>query len=209
MVQNGSTTITETVPGTYTYTVTCTAGGQTATSSQSVVVTAGTPTVSISAAAAQQQIGTTALNLLWSGNPNGCVIDYTSNSGLSQAIVLTDEGTTGAATDYETSPGLVTYTLQCGAQTASTTINWVSNAPPPALSVSATTWAADVAYPLSWNSSSGPCSGSGGGSGDGWAGTKSQAGTQSVTESQPGPYLFTLTCGTGATATTSNVIVQV
>jgi hypothetical protein len=209
MVQNGSKTLGESIPGTYTFTITCTGGGQTATSSQTVVVTSGAPPISLTAAAPQQQIGTLALNLLWSSELNGCVIDYTSNAGQSQAIVLTAEGTSGAASDFEDSPGAVTYTLRCGAQTATTTIDWASNAPAPALSVTETSWAAQYPYPLSWNSSTGPCSGSGGASGDGWAGPKTQVGTQSVIESRPGTYIFTLTCGSGGTANTSNVIVQV
>jgi hypothetical protein len=206
--------LSESVPGTYIYTITCTGGGQTATSSQTVVVTSGTPAISLTAPVPQQQIETgaldlPALDLVWSSNIDDCVIDYTSNSGLSQAIVLTEDGTTGAVTDSETSPGVITYTLECGTLTASTTIDWVANAPPAVLSVSDMTWAAQVAYPLSWNSSAGPCSGSGGASGDGWAGPKTQTGTQSVSESQPGTYMFTLTCGSGGAATTSNVAIQV
>lgn len=208
-VQNGSTNITESVAGTYTYTISCSGGGETATSSQTVAVTPGPPALSLTASAPEQQTGSSALVLLWSTNVSDCLINYTTTSGQSQVVVLFGEGATGAISDYEPSPGAVTYTLQCPTQSTSTTIDWVSNATPPALSVADTTWATQVAYPLSWNSSSGPCLGSGGAAGDGWAGAKSQAGTQSVSESQPGAYMFTLKCGSGATATTSSVIIQV
>jgi hypothetical protein len=207
--QNGSTNITESVAGTYTYTISCSGGGQTATSSQTVAVTSGPPALSLTASAPEQQTGSSALVLLWSTNVSDCVINYTTTSGQSQVVVLFGEGAIGAISDYEPSPGAVTYTLQCPTQSTSTTIDWVSNATPPALSVADTTWAAQLAYPLSWNSSSGPCTGSGGAAGDGWAGAKSQAGTQSVSESQPGAYKFTLQCGSGASATTSSVIIQV
>jgi hypothetical protein len=212
--QNANSTPSESVAGTYTYTITCTGGGQTVSSSQTVVVTSGPPAISLTASSSTKQIyqpgGTfNQFDLLWSTNESGCFIDYTSNSGNGQAVVLYGEGTSGAVSDPEFSTGAVTYTMQCGAQVASTTINWVSNATPTSLSAADTTWAAHVAYPLSWNASAGPCVGSGGAAGDGWAGPKSQTGTQLVSESQPGGYLFTLTCGSGASATTSNVIVQV
>ena len=207
--QNGSTNITEPVAGTYTYTMTCTGGGQTATSSQTVVVTSGPPALSLTAASPQQQIGTSTPVLLWSTNVSNCVIDYSTTSGESQVVVLNGEGATGAISDSESSPGVVTYTLRCGVNVTSTTINWVSNGAPPVLSAANTTWAAYLAYPLSWNASVGPCVGSGGGAGDGWAGAKNQAGTQSVSESQPGAYIFTLTCGSGPSGIISSVIVQV
>jgi hypothetical protein len=211
---NGNRTPTESVAGTYTYTITCTGGGQTSTSSQTVVVNSGPPAISLAASSATKQIYQLGqpydqFDLFWSANEDGCSIDYKSNSGNGQAVVLTGEGTSGAVADPEFSPGVVTYTMQCGAQTASTTINWVSTAPPASLSVATATWAAHVAYPLTWNASAGPCVASGGAAGDGWAGPKNQSGTQSVSESQSGGYVFTLTCGSGGSATTSNVIVQV
>jgi lysyl endopeptidase len=206
--QNGSTNLSESVAGTYTYTIACTGGGQTATSSQTVVVTSDPPQISLTSASPKQQIGSQALVLLWSTNVSDCVINYTTNSRLGQAVLLFGEGTTGAISDPETSGGAVTYALNCPTQSTSATIDWVSNAAS-ALSVADTTWAAYVAYPLSWKASAGPCVGSGGAAGDGWAGPKNQSGTQSVSESQPGAYMFTLVCGSGTSATTSNVIIQV
>jgi len=107
------------------------------------------------------------------------------------------EPSSGTVSDVESSPGLVTYTMQCGSVAVSTTIDWIAAAVPNALSTTDTTWAAGVAYPVSWSSSSGPCVGSGGGAADGWAGPKS------------GGYLFTLVCGSGASATTSQLLIGV
>jgi len=209
IVQNGGSTLSESVGGTYTYTITCTGGGQTASSSKTLVVTPGPTSISLTPVSPVQQINTAlGLNLLWSANVSDCFIDYTA-SGETYADVLTGQSGTGALSVNETSPGVVTYTMQCGSQVTSTTINWVSSATPPVLSAADSTWAAYVAYPLTWSASAGPCVGSGGASGDGWAGSKNQTGTQSVSESQSGAYMFTLTCGSGAGATTSNVIVQV
>lgn len=215
VVSNGSTQITETVAGTYTYTLTCTGGGQSAGSSATVVFTDDPPAFSLIAVASQQQIypssalGKATLNLLWTSNVSGCSIDYTSISGQPQAVVLGGGNPSGAISDAEVAPGLVEYTLICVGVVASTTINWVTTATPNALSVNSSSWAANLAYPVSWNASSGPCVGSGGAPGDGWAASKAMAGTQSVIEPQPGPYVFTLACGSGAATATSKVVVTV
>lgn len=212
VVSNGSALITETVPGTYTYTLTCTGGGQSASGSATVVVTGDPPAISLTALTPEQQVGpsNTALNLLWTSNVSGCAIDFTSNSGLSQAIVLSGGNPLGAIADLETEPGPVTYTMECpGSLTATATINWVATPTPSVLSATTSSWVANVAYPVSWNAASGPCVGSGGASGDGWAGSKSPTGTQSVTESTQGTYVFTLVCGSGPGATTSQIAVVV
>ena len=166
--------------------------------------------ISLTALMPEQQVGTSnVLNLLWNGSGNGCGIDYVTNSGLNQAFVLTGEGSRGAVSDDETTPGLVTYTLRCLSLSTTATINWVTNPTPNVLSVASSSWASNVAYPISWNSSTGPCIASGGGPGDGWAGSKASSGTQSLSESQQGIYLFTLVCGSGAGATTSQLAVTV
>jgi hypothetical protein len=212
MTQNGSDSVLESLPGTYTFTITCTGGGQTASSSKTVVVTSNPAAFSLTAVSPTKQIfqpnGTNpaTFDLLWTTNVDSCFIDWVTNSGESQAAVLTGAGNRGAFSDYENVAGIVTYTMQCGSQTTSTTINWVANSVPAALTTPNLTWAAQVSYPLSWNAQASPCTATGGSAGDGWAGSKGQSGTQQVSESQPGVYLFTLTCGAGANATTSQVV---
>jgi hypothetical protein len=215
ITQNGGDSVTESVAGTYTFTITCTGGGQTVSSSKTVVVNSNPASISLTAASPTKQIfqpnGTNpvTLDLLWTASVDGCFIDWVTNSGESQAAILTGEGNNGAFSDYENVAGTVTYTMQCGLLTTSTTINWVAGAVPVALTTTDTTWAAQVSYPLSWNATASPCTATGGSAGDGWAGSKGQTGTQQVTESQPGAYLFTLTCGAGASSTTSQVIIVV
>jgi hypothetical protein len=213
----GSTTMRESAAGTYTYTLTCTGGGQSASSSVSVVVTDDPPAITLTALASQQQtypLGAPYVatpNLVWTSNVNGCAIDYTSNGGGSQAWVLSYGAQSGVLADAETTPGPVTYTMRCSGQSlvASATIDWVTAATPSMLSVAQSSWATNVAYPLTWNASSGPCVASGGVAGDGWAGPKDLSGTQPVSESQPGTYVFTLACGSGPSAVTSQVAVNV
>lgn len=217
VLSNGSALVNETVAGTYTYTLTCTGGGQSASSSVTVIVTGDPPAISLSAVAPQQtvyQAGQSVnptLDILWTSNVSGCFISYTSNSGLAQGVNLAGGNPSGAFSDIEFSPGVVTYTLQCQAQmaTVTATIDWVTTATPNTLSVSDSSWAAGEAYPVSWNSGAGPCVGSGGVPGDGWAGPKALTGTQSVTESRQGTYVFTLVCGAGVSAATSSVAVTV
>jgi hypothetical protein len=96
-----------------------------------------------------------------------------------------------------------------GGLTASTTIDWVATPTPNILSVTTDSWAAGVAYPVIWSASAGPCVASGGASGDGWSGSKPTSGSQSLMETQSGTYVFTLVCGSGATAVTSKVAVNV
>ena len=209
MVQNGSTLVTESVAGSYTYTISCGGGGQTATASQTVVVGPSTPVISLTPVAPQLQIGFTAPVLLWSTNVSSCYISYTTNAGGTQSVVLLGEGATGAIYDDESAIGTVTYTMQCGAAVTTASIEWVAAATPALLSVTDTTWVEQVAYPISWSASASPCAATGGATGDGWAGSKSQSGTQSISETQPGAYMFTLTCGSGAGTAASNAIVVV
>lgn len=211
----GSTSVKESVAGTYTYTEACTGTGWSTSSSATVFVNGSPPPISISAIAPQQQIfpatgaTSTVFNLLWNADLNGCIVSFTSNSGVSQSVAIYGGNPSGGIMDAETAPGVVTYTLECGSLQASTTIDWITTATPSGLSTTASTWAGGEAYPVSWSANSGPCVASGGASGDGWAGAKAVSGTQSLSESQPGTYVFALECGSGTAATTSSVAVTV
>jgi hypothetical protein len=210
---NGAGPLRESAPGTYTFTLTCTADGQTTSASQTVVVTDAAPVISLVPVAPRLQAASTTgpYNVLyWTAtNPDACAILDDSTSGGLNASGLLGMPATGAVSDYESSPKTVTYTLNCGSQTATATIDWVADPVPSVMSTANPTWAANVPYPVSWDSPVGPCTASGGSSGDGWAGAKGQSGTQSVSEPRPGGYLFTLTCGSGTSAVTSNLAVQV
>jgi hypothetical protein len=191
---NSPSVVAESAPGTYTYTLTCSGGGQTTSSSSTVMFVSDSPAVSLAAVSPQQQVNDTAPNLLWTSNVGGCNLSATGPTGP-RSVLLEGQYPGGSASDTVSVPGLYTYTLQCGALQASTTINWVANQPPGILTTSATRWVANSPYTLSWTSSTGPCAATGGAPGDGWTGTKGATGTQTLTESAQGTYLFTLTCG--------------
>ena len=198
---SGNATLTETTPGTYTYTLACSGGGQTASASTTVEFVADTPAISISALSAQQQVYSTPIagqngtpDLLWSSNVGGCVLSANGPTGA-RAVTLEGQYPSGSAADVVYVPGLYTYALQCGALQASTTINWVTTAPTGILTASATRWVANSPYTLTWSTNAGPCTATDGNPGDGWAGAKDLSGTQTLSESAQGTYLFTLTCG--------------
>jgi hypothetical protein len=204
----GLPTLSEPAAGTFTYTLTCTGGGLSSTSSATVVVVGDPPAISLQPIAPQQQVGaTSALNLLWTSNVNNCVI---TDSGDDMGYVISFGEPNGAIAVGQSQPEVVTYTMNCnGGLTASTTIDWVATPTPSILSVTTDSWAAGVAYPVTWSASAGPCVASGGASGDGWSGSKPTSGSQSLMETQSGTYVFTLVCGSGATAVTSKVAVNV
>ena len=211
----GSTVTTETTAGSYTYTLTCSGGGQSSSSSATVMFVAAQPAISLTAVAPQQQIypfptavQASAPDLLWSSNVGGCFLSATGPTGP-RTLTLEGQYPGGSAADLVYTPGQYTYTLQCGALQASTTLNWVATLPSNALTASTTRWVANALYSLSWSSGTGPCTAGGGGAGDGWMGAKSLSGTQTVSEPAQGTYLFTLTCGSGASISQSQIAVIV
>jgi hypothetical protein len=214
---SGNTVVTETTAGTYTYTLTCSGGGQTSSSGVTVVYVTDPPAIALTAVAPQQVIyatptATTASSpdLLWNSNVGGCFLTATGPTGP-RAVTLEGQYPAGSAADMVYMPGEYTYTLQCGTLQASTTINWATTIQQPttALTASATRWVANSPYSLSWSSTAGPCTAGGGSATDGWAGALGASGTQTVTESAQGTYLFTLTCGSGAQASQAQIAVIV
>jgi lysyl endopeptidase len=104
----------------------------------------------------------------------------------------------------ESQPGSVTYGMTCtgGSRPSSAQVTVIWSLAPPQLRFYDQTFPyglyAGIAQPLVWSSNQSSCTASGGTAGDGWIGTLSGSGQISVTESQPGTYVYTLTCGTGS-----------
>ena len=214
---SGNAILTESTAGTYTYTLTCNGGGQTSSASVTVVYVTDPPAISLTAVAPQQQVytiptATTASSpdLLWSSNVGGCFLTATGPTGP-RTVTLEGQYPAGSAADMVYTPGQYIYTLQCGTLQASTTIDWATTIqqPGPVLTASTTRWVANTPYSLSWSSATDPCTAGGGSVSDGWAGTINASGSQSVSESVPGTYLFTLTCGAGTQTSQAQIAVLV
>jgi hypothetical protein len=219
---SGQAVLTESTAGTYTYTLTCSGGGQTSSAGVTVVYVTDPPAISLTAVAPQQQVyaistTTTATaatasspDLLWNSNVGGCFLTATGPTGP-RAVTLEGQYPTGSAADMVYTPGQYTYTLQCGILQASTTINWATTIQQPStvLTASATRWVANTPYSLSWSSVTGPCTAGGGSASDGWAGTINASGSQTVSESAQGTYLFTVSCGSGTQTSQAQIAVIV
>ena len=165
----------------------------------------GSPSnVFLNASQTAAQTGTT-VNLYFSASA-GATCTATgglAGDGWTGSIAAAPSGTKSLT---ETTTGAVTYGLVCtsGARSAQAqvTIEWTLA--PPSLSIG------DSAIPpllyagmsdtISWQSNQSSCTASGGSSGDGWGGTVAGSGQITVTESRPGSYSYTLTCGSGAQA---------
>jgi lysyl endopeptidase len=150
------------------------------------------------------QIGNTVL-LQFESNP-GAVC--TANGGLpgdlwGGPVNAYPSGIFGVS---ENQPGSVTYGITCTSgsrsKSAQVTVTWslaqptltfVDQAFPNGLF-------AGAANPLAWISNQPSCTATGGTAGDGWSGTLPGSGNVIVTESQPGTYSYTVTCGTGTQA---------
>ena len=216
----GAATLTETTAGTYTYTLTCSGDGQSATSSVTVVFVPDPPAISLTAVAPQQQVYSTTTpagpgspDLLWSANMSGCYLVATGPNGARQ-ITLEGQFPAGSAADVVYTPGLYTYTLQCGiltsALTASTTINWVAAQAPGILTASGhplgrqlnlLTFVVFQHRSVHRRRRHGERR---------LGGRKERCrDTDTLSESAQGTYLFTLTCGSGASASQSQVAVIV
>jgi hypothetical protein len=212
---SGMAIIVEPNAGTYTYTINCTGGGESASSSVTVVWTNDAPTISINALSPTQPVYTGSLpvtpatDLLWSSNMPQCNLAALGPLG-NTSVTLQGQYPNGTAADAQFMAGLYTYQLNCGAYQATTTIQWTTSTPTLTITAPTTTWVANQSYQVWWTTNTQPCTQTGGVAGDGWAGN-AQGGqaAETVTESQPGAYTFTLTCGIGSSMGQAQLTVTV
>jgi hypothetical protein len=105
-------------------------------------------------------------------------------------------------TEYQA--GVLTYGITCtgGGRSTSAQVTVTWSLAPPALifQVFAYDLFAGAAVPFVWSSNQTSCVATGGSAGDGWGGALPGSGQVNVTESQPGSYDYTLTCGSGSQA---------
>jgi hypothetical protein len=205
--------LTEQTAGTYVYTISCGPTAIAATAQVSYKFTGGPPAASLTAAQPTQMIDLSVQEypalLSWTSNIQPCAIDYT---GPVSGNVLSGYPSQGTDTQPQQIAGTYTYTLTCGTgstpATSTATIDWTQQ-PNPKVTLSTehgNEFLLSGGY-LVWTTNVLPCVGSGGTPGDGWTGTLPYYGGPGnssaalVSEPSAGTYTFTLTCGTGNTAT--------
>jgi hypothetical protein len=162
------------------------------------------PTAEISALQSAAQTGG-SVQLRFSGSA-GAVCTATGG--------VAGDGWSGVLTAYpadyssvtETTAGVITYGMTCvsgsRSSSAQVTVTW-SLAPPTLMFYDQTGGYGlypGIVNPFVWNSNQASCVATGGATGDGWGGALPGSGQVNVTESLPGTYLYTLTCGTGSQA---------
>jgi lysyl endopeptidase len=174
--------------------------------------------------------GTTTLSGVLGAPPTANIFTSQSSSQVGQSVVLqfesnagavctatggaTGDGWGGTLNAYpdgnmvvsESQPGSITYGMTCTSgsrsNSAQVTVTW--SVAPPMLRFYDQTFPngldPGIANPFVWSSNQSSCSATGGTAGDGWTGSLPGSGQINVTESQPGTYVYTLTCGTGSQA---------
>jgi hypothetical protein len=150
------------------------------------------------------------LNLTWNA---AAAQTCTASGGLSGDGWAGSRGASGTYALTEQSGGPVTYSISCTASDqvgyAAATVAWQLVPASVSLTGSGPTAAAGRLVLLQWSAGTQPCTASGGIGGDGWAGSKANAGSQSVPASVLGSVTYTLTCGTGVRTATAQYTINV
>lgn len=186
--------------GTYTYTLTCT--GSTGSVSQAATLTVTEPpkppTVDL-------VVAPTAVNLNATSNLTWTSTDTTSCTA--SGAWTGDKAISGAVQVSQSTEGTYTYTITCtgtgGTATDSATLTVAQIPPTVTLTASPTTFIVGGSSTLAWTSKEATsCSATGS-----WSGGKSLNGSQLVTPTDAGTYVYTLTCtGVGGTASANATV---
>jgi hypothetical protein len=212
--------VTSTTPGTYRYTLTCNGGPTPAVASVDLTFTNAAPTATIVPSRTSAEVFALPVSQLspeqsiefaWNSNIAPCQVVYDGpGSEDGAATPAMDQQGRGTVQSGQIVTGTYVYTVRCvnGADsvTASTTVQFVPQAPHVYMDVQGERIAANEPVSIGWNSNTGPCIASGGAPGDGWAGSQgSQGGFVNVTLTTPGTYTYTMTCGTAANTVSRSV----
>jgi hypothetical protein len=206
-------TVPESVPGTYTFGLACGSGAHVASAQVTVAFTNDAPAASIQVTATSAVVQRDVLILSWNANVRPCAITFDAPQG--DGIVVPNDGSPrGSASLFGQIIGAYTYRIRCGSGAttaeATTVVNWTGkpfvevNSIPDALR--------GTEFTVGFNSNIVPCTASGGVAGDGWAGKtfgRQPYGSAILSEQVVGSSSFTVTCGTGAEATSATRTVNI
>jgi lysyl endopeptidase len=209
---SGQVDVTENRPGTYVYTLTCGTGSQ--STSQSLTLVFAAPAASLSLSAQPGLRFGQSIALVWNGTGNCTASGGSPGDGWAGPLT----GTFGAVFLTEQAAGAFTYTISCGpaavSAVAQATYTFTGGAPAATLTAAQPTQLIDLSiqtYPtlLSWTSNVQPCGidYTGPVSGNVLSGYPSQ-GTDTQPQVIAGLYTYVLTCGEGATQTTSTATIE-
>jgi hypothetical protein len=204
----GSLSVVPTSLGDITYSVTCGSGARATTVSSTVHV--NPPIASVTADAATLRVGE-VVHLTTASKGSPCTLSG-GGAGDGWAGNTTYNGT---VTVTESAAGTYVYTIACGSgayvQTAQATVTFVGATTPPHVSLAASALSVPLNSPVQfdWDSNVGPCvlSRSGPFNGSLVAWPRSPLGRVLATEDALGEYTYTVTCGSGVTATQAAVVV--
>ena len=185
--------------------LTCTIGSRLASAQVTVVWSLAAPALSfLDTQPVLALYAGVANTLAWSSNQSACTpTGGSSGDGWSGALAGS-----GQANVTENQPGTYSYTLTCGsggqAISQSLTLTYLAPTASIALYDPSPGLRSGQAIALQWTGS-GACAASGGGSGDGWAGPIGAGGIRDLTETTPGTYTYTISCGPAAVAAVAQV----
>lgn len=204
---DASLQLTESVPGIVNYSLNCQLDGNRRVSA-TVSVTWGTPAPELSLVAPSAVWTTRPATLSWTSNVAPCKV-----SGGS--LNLTNLPSSGSASTTQSTPGDVSYSVQCGSSPGAigsvATISYIT----PSMVFSANGSDRLLGEPLilTWQSYADSCAPSGGAPNDGWSTTAfpAPAGFPTFRPSVAtlGTFVYTLTCSSGPISLTKDITVTI
>lgn len=203
----GSLAVTETAPATVTYMITCTfSGGRTAHAS-----------LTLTWLGPATEVQFTAPYAVWTTRP--AVLSWTSNNGpcsiTGGGLSLPNQAASGTQTTTQATAGDVTYSITCGPENNSQTVNISVFYVTPSLVFEANATNRLLGQPLSlaFATYADQCTPAGGAPADGWSNSAFTAPTSGTVFSPRvtslGTYTYTLTCSSGPLSVQQSIAVTI
>jgi len=201
---NGTVEITQYVGGNTRYLIRCPTGNRVAVASTLITWSEQAPGVFIGTDLNSPFAGET-FKLFWHATVTPCV----ASGGIAGDGWAGSQPTRGQMIITASQIGQFTYTLACGTGTRTASTSFAIEVRPPVAFLTSDASGLRIVQPVNlfWGGVL-PCTASGGTPGDGWIGTlTSPPSFRTVTETAPGSYTYTLTCGHSPFAANASVTV--